>query len=139
MVMTVACPQRLGGLGIRDICMNHSVLVVSRARALTRRGKLICDAYIKRGAQDLEYHGFFHDEDEQKAIDNERRQAMQAMGYTTVEVVKQQFFDTTAYRRVLSAIRLNASLPDTSTIEGFDEKQETLRRFVLRRWLNETE
>ena len=139
MVMTVACPQRLGGLGISDICMNYSVPVTARARALTRRSKLICDAFIKQGAQDLEYHGFFHDEDEQKAIDNERRQAMQAMGYTTIEVIKQQFFDTIAYRRVLAAIRLNAGLPDSPAIEGFDEKQEALRQFVLRRWLDEAE
>lgn len=138
MVMTIACPKRLGGAGIRDIRMNHAVSVTQRARKLTRRTQLICDAFIERGSQDLEYHGFHHDEAEQKAIDNERRQAMQAMGYTTIEVTKQQFFDATAYRRVLAAIRLNAGVPDVSETDDYDEKQEALRRFVLRRWLRET-
>lgn len=136
MVMTIACPRRLGGAGIRDIRMNHPVMVTQRARKLTRRTQLICDAYVERGSQDLEYHGFLHDEDEQKAIDNERRQAMQAMGYTTIEVTKQQFFDAIAYRRVLAAIRLNAGVADASVVDGYDKKQEALRKFVLRRWLH---
>lgn len=139
MVMTLACPKRLGGMGLRDIRMNHHLPLPPRIRQLTRRSSLICDAYIDRGAQDVEYQGFLHDEPEQKAIDNERRQAMQAMGLTVIELNKQQFFDKDAYRRVLAAIRLNAGIPVPKDAEAHAAEQERLRRFVLRRWLHDAD
>lgn len=136
MVMTLACPKRLGGMGLRDIRMNYRLPLPPHIRQLTRRSSLVCDAYIDRGSQDVEYQGFMHDEPEQKAIDNERRQAMQAMGLTVVELNKQQFFDKDAYRRVLAAIRLNAGTPAPNDTEAYAAEQERLRRFVLRRWLH---
>ena len=61
MVMTLTCPKRLGGMGLRDIRMNYRLPLPPHIRQLTRRSSLICDAYIDRGAQDVEYQGFLHD------------------------------------------------------------------------------
>ncbi len=135
MTMMLTCPPRLGGLGFRDIAMDHRVEVTGEARRLTRRRHLYCDAFMRRGRQDMEYQGFHHDDEMRQAIDNERRAAMRAMGYTVVDINRQQLFDRTAFRRVIATICMNAGVDADARPDGFAERQEELRRFVLRRWL----
>lgn len=137
LTMTLTCPVRLGGLGLRDVKMDHRVAVTGDARSLTRRSSLYFDTFVERGNQNIEYQSEYHLQPQQAATDNERRHALRAMGYTMVEVSKQQFFDQMAFRRVLMAILLNAGIPASRYPDGFWEKQDGLRRFVLRRWLDE--
>lgn len=137
LTMTLTCPVRLGGLGLRDVKMDHRVAVTGDARSLTRRSSLYFDTFVERGNQNIEYQSEYHLQPQQAATDNERRHALRAMGYTMVEVSKQQFFDEMAFRRVLMAILLNAGIPASRYPDGFWEKQDGLRRFVLRRWLDE--
>lgn len=137
LTMTLTCPVRLGGLGLRDVKMDHRVAVTGDARSLTRRSSLYFDTFVERGNQNIEYQSEYHLQPQQAATDNERRHALRAMGYTMVEVSKQQFFDEMAFRRVLMAILLNAGIPASRYRDGFWEKQDGLRRFVLRRWLDE--
>lgn len=137
LTMTLTCPVRLGGLGLRDVKMDHRVAVTGDARSLTRRSSLYFDTFVERGNQNIEYQSEYHLQPQQAAADNERRHALRAMGYTMVEVSKQQFFDEMAFRRVLMAILLNAGIPASRYPDGFWEKQDGLRRFVLRRWLDE--
>lgn len=137
LTMTLTCPVRLGGLGLRDVKMDHRVAVTGDARSLTRRSSLYFDTFVERGNQNIEYQSEYHLHPQQAATDNERRHALRAMGYTMVEVSKQQFFDEMAFRRVLMAILLNAGIPASRYPDGFWEKQDGLRRFVLRRWLDE--
>lgn len=137
LTMTLTCPVRLGGLGLRDVKMDHRVAVTGDARSLTRRSSLYFDTFVERGNQNIEYQSEYHLQPQQAATDNERRHALRAMGYTMVEVSKQQFFDEVAFRRVLMAILLNAGIPASRYPDGFWEKQDGLRRFVLRRWLDE--
>lgn len=137
LTMTLTCPVRLGGLGLRDVKMDLRVAVTGDARSLTRRSSLYFDTFVERGNQNIEYQSEYHLQPQQAATDNERRHALRAMGYTMVEVSKQQFFDEMAFRRVLMAILLNAGIPASRYPDGFWEKQDGLRRFVLRRWLDE--
>lgn len=137
LTMTLTCPVRLGGLGLNDVKMDHRVPVTGDARSLTRRSSLYFDTFVERGNQNIEYQSEYHLQPQQAATDNERRHALRAMGYTMVEVSKQQFFDEIAFRRVLMAILLNAGIPVSRYPDGFWEKQDGLRRFVLRRWLDE--
>lgn len=137
LTMTLTCPVRLGGLGLRDVKMDHRVAVTGDARSLTRRSSLYFDTFVERGNQNIEYQSEYHLQPQQAATDNERRHALRAMGYTMVEVSKQQFFDEVAFRRVLMAILLNAGIPASRYPDGFWEKQDGLRRFVLRCWLDE--
>lgn len=137
LTMTLTCPVRLGGLGLCDVKMDHRVAVTGDARSLTRRSSLYFDTFVERGNQNIEYQSEYHLQPQQAAADNERRHALRAMGYTMVEVSKQQFFDEMAFRRVLMAILLNAGIPASRYPDGFWEKQDGLRRFVLRRWLDE--
>lgn len=135
--MTIPITARwgLGGLQIRDLTMNYRVDLVGKARELTRRTYLVCDAFIKRGNQDIEYQGAYHQGEGQTAIDNERRAALQEMGYKVVDINKAQMFDKLAFQRVMKAIELNAGVRVDGRPEDFEARQEKLRQFVIRRWM----
>lgn len=134
MTMPMTARKALGGLQIRDLEMNRRIELSEQARAYTRRSYVVCDSHIKRGNQDVEYQGVRHDEELQQAIDNERRHALQAMGFTIVEVNKEQLFNPASFRRLMATIAGSAHIDLDGFPEGFAELQEELRRFVTRRW-----
>lgn len=134
MTMPMTVRKALGGLQIRDLEMNRRVELSDQARAYTRRSYVVCDVHIRRGNQDVEYQGARHDEELQQAIDNERRHALQAMGFTIVEVNKEQLFNPVSFRRLMATIAGNAHIDLGGYPEGFAGRQEELRRFVIRRW-----
>lgn len=135
LVMTLVLPRRLGGLGIRDVQMDYRIPVGNRMRDLTRRTRLYCDAFIKRGKLDIEYHGFFHDAEEQAVIDDERVNALRAIGVSVVAIRRGGFFDRLAFERFTRSVQRELGIRASSLPEGFDGARERLRRFVLRRWL----
>ena len=56
------------------------------------------------------------------------------MGFTIVEVNKEQLFNPVSFRRLMATIAGNAHIDLDGYPEGFAERQEELRRFVIRRW-----
>ena len=133
--MLLILPKRLGGLGLRSVQMNHRVEVTGRAQALTRRREFYFDAFLASSKTDLEYNGFHHDEDEARVIDEERRSALGCMGYTIIEVSKQSLMERGNFERSMSRIMRTAGIRPSRLPGGFKQRQEELRRFVLRRWL----
>lgn len=75
-----------------------------------------------------------HNEGLQSAIDNERRHVLQKMGYKIVEINKQQLFDREAFQRVMRTISENAGIRTGNRPDDFEERQERLRQFIIRRW-----
>ena len=134
MTMAITVRVGLGGIQVRDLSMNYRVAIDEEARGLTRRKEIIFDAYIKRGRQDVEYQGARHNEELQSAIDNERRHVLQKMGYMIVEINKQQLFDREAFQRVMRTISENAGIRTGNRPDDFEERQERLRQFIIRRW-----
>lgn len=133
--MLLVLPKRFGGLGIRDMEMNHRVQVTGRARALTRRKELYFDAYHAGSRTDFEYNGFHHDEDERRVIDEERRSALASMGYGIIEVSRGSIMVPANFKRCMSTIMRRVGIRPSRLPDGFEQKQEELRQFVLRRWL----
>lgn len=133
-VMTLVLPKSEGGLGIRNFQTDHHVAITLRARDLTRRESVFFDAYLPRSKTDIEYNGFMHDTFEQQTIDEERKNALQAMGYRVITVNRHSFFDPASFKRVMTAICRAEGIRPSSFPTGFPVLQEQLRRFVLRRY-----
>lgn len=85
-------PRRFGGEGIESLEMAYRIEVAGEARLLTRRSHFECDAYLPQAKVDLEYNGILHEEEGQIAVDVERANALEAMGYRMMTITRQSFF-----------------------------------------------
>ena len=136
-VMMLTLPRREGGLGISEIETDYEVKVTAAAKDLTRREKFYMDAYLKRSRTDIEYNGFQHDAEEDRAIDEERKNALASMGYGIISVSRYSFMHASAFARVMEAIKRKEGIRPSRLPKDFAIKQEELRRFVLRRFIEE--
>lgn len=136
-VMILTLPRREGGLGIREIETDYEVKVTAVAKDLTRRTKFYMDAYLKRSRTDIEYNGFQHDAEEDRAIDEERKNALATMGYGIITVSRHSFMHASAFARVMEAIMRKEGIRPSRLPKDFAVKQEELRQFVLRRFIEE--
>ena len=133
--MTIVLPKRDGGLGVRGVEMDREILVAGTAKRMTRYARFYADAYIACAKMLIEYMGMRHEEERRQAEDSERDHALDAMGYHVVRIWRWAIFDKEGYRRILKSICARVGLSASRFDEGFPERQEALRRFVLRRWL----
>ena len=133
-VMMLTMPKSMGGFGIRAVKTDHPVPIPKRYAALTRRTVFYFDALLENSKTDIEYNGFFHDEPEQQAIDEERRNTLRNMGYAVITVSRHSFFKQSAFRRVIEAIRIREKIWPGRLPDNFPTLQEDLRQFVLRRY-----
>ena len=136
-VMMLPRPRREGGLGISEIETDYEVKVTAAAKNLTRREKFYMDAYLKRSRTDIEYNGFQHDAEEDRAIDEERKNALASMGYGIITVSRYSFMHASAFARVMEAIQRKEGIRPSRLPKDFAIKQEELRQFVLRRFIEE--
>lgn len=135
--MMLTLPRREGGLGISEIETDYEVKVTAAAKNLTRREKFYMDAYLKRSRTDIEYNGFQHDAEEDRAIDEERKNALASMGYGIITVSRYSFMHASAFARVMEAIQRKEGIRPSRLPKDFAIKQEELRQFVLRRFIEE--
>lgn len=133
-VMMLTMPKSMGGFGIRAVKTDHPVPIPKRYAALTRRTVFYFDALLENSMTDIEYNGFYHDEPEQQAIDEERRNTLRNMGYAVITVSRHSFFKQSAFRRVMEAIRIREKIWPGRFPGNFPALQEDLRQFVLQRY-----
>ncbi len=136
-VMMLTLPKNEGGLGIKAVETDYEITVTSVAKGLTRRSKFYMDAYLKKSRTDIEYNGFQHDAEEDRAIDEERKNALAAMGYGIITVSRYSFMHADAFARVMEAIQRKEGIRPSRLPENFGVLQESLRQFVLRRFTEE--
>ena len=136
-VMMLTLPKNEGGMGIRAIETDYEIKVASVAKDLTRRTKFYMDAYLKRSRIDIEYNGFHHDTEENRAVDEERKNALAAMGYGIITISRHSFMHAEPFARVLEVIQRKEGIRPSRLPKNFRAKREELRKFVLRRHLEE--
>lgn len=136
-VMMLTLPKTEGGLGIGAIETDYEIKVSNIAKDLTRRTKFYMDAYLKHSRVDIEYNGFLHDTEENRAIDEERKNALAAMGYGIITVSRHSFMHSRPFARVMEAIQRKEGVRPSRLPTNFSVRQEELRQFVLRRHLEE--
>ena len=95
--MMLTLPKSEGGLGIKGIETDYEVKVTAAAKNLTRRKKFFMDAYLKKSRTDIEYNGFYHDAEEDRAIDEERKNALASMGYGIITVSRYSFMHASSF------------------------------------------
>lgn len=138
-VMMLTLPKNEGGLGIRGVETDYEVNIATSAKCLTRRTKFYLDAYLKKSRTDIEYNGFLHDAEEDRAIDEERKNALAAMGIGIVTISRHSFMHSKPFVRVMEAIQHKEGIRPSRLPKNFHVKQEGLRKFVLRRYIEERE
>lgn len=136
-VMMLTLPKSEGGLGIKGIETDYEVQVTAAAKNLTRRKKFFMDAYLKKSRTDIEYNGFYHDAEEDRAIDEERKNALASMGYGIITVSRYSFMHASSFVRVMEAIQRKEGIRPSRLPKDFQIMQEDLRLFVLRRFIEE--
>ena len=136
-VMMLTLPKSEGGLGIKGIETDYEVQVTAAVKNLTRRKKFFMDAYLKKSRTDVEYNGFYHDAEENRAIDEERKNALASMGYGIITVSRYSFMHASAFARVMEAIQRKEGIRPSRLPKDFHITQEDLRQFVLRRFIEE--
>lgn len=136
-VMMLTLPKSEGGLGIKGIETDYKVQVTAAAKNLTRRKKFFMDAYLKKSRTDIEYNGFNHNAEEDRAIDEERKNALASMGYEIITVSRYSFMHASAFVRVMEAIQRKEGIRPSRLPKDFQIMQEDLRQFVLRRFIEE--
>ena len=136
-VMMLTLPKNEGGLGIKALETDYEIKVANVAKGLTRRTKFYMDAYLKRSRIDIEYNGFHHDTEKNRAIDEERKNALAAMGYGIITISRHSFMHAEPFARVMEVIQRKEGLRPSRLPKNFKAKQEELRKFVLRRHLEE--
>ena len=136
-VMMLTLPKSEGGLGIKGIETDYEVKVTAAAKNLTRRKKFFMDAYLKKSRTDIEYNGFYHDAEEDRAIDEERKNALASMGYGIITVSRYSFMHASSFVRVMEAIQRKEGIRPSRLPKDFQIMQEDLRLFVLRRFIEE--
>ena len=136
-VMMLTLPKNEGGLGIRALETDYEIKVANVAKGLTRRTKFYMDAYLKRSRIDVEYNGFHHDTEENRAIDEERKNALAAMGYGIITISRHSFMHAESFARVMEVIQRKEGIRPSRLPKNFKTKQEELRKFVLRRHFEE--
>ena len=136
-VMMLTLPKSEGGLGIKGVETDYEVQVTAAAKNLTRRKKFFMDAYLKKSRTDIEYNGFYHDAEEDRAIDEERKNALASMGYGIITVSRHSFMHASAFVRVMEAIQRKEGIRPSRLPKDFQIMQEDLRQFVLRRFIEE--
>ena len=95
------------------------------------------DAYLKKSRTDIEYNGFYHDAEGDRAIDEERKNALASMGYGIITVSRYSFMHASAFVRVMEAIQRKEGIRPSRLPKDFQIMQEDLRQFVLRRFIEE--
>lgn len=136
-VMMLTLPKSEGGLGIKGVETDYEVKVTAAAKDLTRRKKFYMDAYLKKSRTDVEYNGFYHDAEEDRAIDEERKNALESMGYGIIAVSRYSFMHASSFVRVMEAIQRKEGIRPSRLPKEFQIMQEDLRLFVLRRFIEE--
>lgn len=131
LMMLLALPRSQGGLGIKDIEMDWRIDVVGRARELTRRGYFLCDIYLPKYRMNIEYNGAYHDEDAQQAIDEERRRALEDMGYKLMVFTRHSLMNQAGFERAITSLMHMLGKRGPCMTPEFRAQQERLRRFVL--------
>ena len=135
--MMLTLPKSEGGLGIKGVETDYEVQVTAAAKNLTRRKKFFMDAYLKKSRTDVEYNGFYHDEEVDRAIDEERKNALASMGYGIITVSRYSFMHASSFVRVMEAIQRKEGIRPSRLPKDFQIMQEDLRQFVLRRFIEE--
>ncbi len=125
-------PMRLGGFGCANLpkggmLLNHRIDFDAKARQLSSGVPYaICDCYIPSAKIDLEYNGFYHDDQRSRIHDECRNNGLKAMGITVLTVNYVQAQDLDALEAMAQLIYGNAGRRFRYQHNGYRTMQRNL-------------
>ncbi|MFR7798126.1 MAG: hypothetical protein ACLU37_08610 [Collinsella sp.] len=132
-VMILTLPKSEGGLGIKGIETDYEVQVTAPQKSHETQ-KFFMDAYLKKSRTDIEYNGFYHDAEEDRAIDESARMHLRPWGTESSPSV--------VIPLCMPALSLGSwkqssekGVRPSRLPKDFQIMQEDLRQFVLRRFI----
>lgn len=136
LAMLVTLPRKLGGLGIKSVSLNERVVLQGKAKRLAKRKSFVLDLHIEHAHIDIEYNGKDHDTEEQRKLDIERANALNAMGFVVYTATSATFAHQLDAARFLHAIAQRARVRGDIVSPEYQDRQNELRLFVIRHWIH---
>jgi len=129
LVILLTLPRYWGGYNLSKPVLNHDIRLSAEGREILGFPTVAPDLCWPDAKVAVEYNGRDHFDDERSALDAKRRKALEASGYTVIEVTN-SMIDSAASMDAL-AKRLAKLLHETPRlrvqIDDFPKKQEELR------------
>ena len=95
--LLLCLPQKYGGYNLPHPMLNAEIELLAQDREILRALKVKPDMLWKDVRLVVEYDGEYHKEDAQRVRDEKRKAVLEAMGYTVLQVKKQQVYDPLAF------------------------------------------
>ena len=130
--MLLVLPTARGGLGLAETRMDYRIDLTREAARRARVSHVVCDVFIPSGRLDIEYNGFWHEDQVRQQTDEERRLALSSMGVDCIVVTRQGLLSHDGFARHMRALMNKVGLAGLSDDPDFLFRQDCLRRFVLR-------
>lgn len=130
--MLLVLPPAMGGLGLTETRMDYRIDLTREAARRAQVSHVVCDAFIPSSRLDIEYNGFWHDDQVRRQTDEERRLALASMGIDCMVVSRQGLLSHDGFARHMRALLNKVGLVGLSDDPDFLFRQDCLRRFVLR-------
>ena len=125
-------PMRHGGFGCANLpkggmLLNHRIDFDAAARQMSSQMPYaICDCYIPSAKIDLEYNGFYHEQQNARIHDGNRNNGLKAMGITVLVVNKEQAQDLDALEAMAQLAYKNAGKRFRYRANGYRTLQTVL-------------
>lgn len=129
LAMLLCLDRTLGGYGMPLPQMNKRILVTESVRQFTPKQYFLCDLCWPQAKLDVEYDSnTFHMTPERLALDAARRNALLAMGYSTITVTAAQMRDADLFDDVARSIAKKLGVRYRKTSYGWPRARRDLRR-----------
>ncbi|WP_143757982.1 hypothetical protein [Collinsella sp. An2] len=137
--MLLGLPRRWGGMGIEPIRNNYPIAFTGKARNIASRDRCYADLYMESATSDrtvvVECQGDpFHTGESKSHEDDNRRLALQSMGYTVVPLRYEQISDPLRFEGVASYISRELGLDAKPKTSAFKRASQELRHDLFIDW-----
>lgn len=136
-VLCLCLPYRLGGYGMAQPLLNHSILLGKRTCKVADSDVYIPDAFWPQSKVAMEYDSKrWHKGERRIAYDAKRRNVFGFKGLTVVTIEPQQFFSFNEFSKVAHVLAKHVGKRIRPQNDDFISKQFALRSSLLS-WSNE--
>ncbi|MDO4437201.1 MAG: hypothetical protein Q4B77_04545 [Coriobacteriaceae bacterium] len=135
LALSILLPQKDGGLGYRNISLNHQIKIPAVLKPQCASDYLEADVFAPKRRVDIEYDGGEHAELARRTHDSDRTATFGALGITQRTITAQHFAHQLEFHRSMNGIASLLRVDVPHSIE-FQRKQNELRMFLIRNWNN---
>lgn len=130
-VLLLCLPHRVGGYGLMYPLLNYEIVRTNGPDEF-ERNSYRCDLCWPEQKVCVEYDSdYSHSDVEQMARDSAKRAALNAMGYTVIEVTRPQIMNEDSFDEVAQALFAALGYRPRIRISDFEDRKRVLRQKIL--------